>query len=324
LRAAPRPAPVGAGLLGEGGREEVVPLAEETFRSGFVGVVGRPNVGKSTLVNALVGRKVAIVSEKPQTTRNRILGVLNGPGYQMVFLDTPGMIEPRCELDQYMVKIARGTVADVDVVLLVVDGTERPGPAERALVASFPRKGVAAVLAVNKVDLLGPAETARALESYGELYAFRRTVPVSALLGTNLDELRQAVYDCLPPGPRYYPEGMVTDQPDHFYVAEIVREKILELVREEVPYAVAVVVEEITSRPNGMLYIRAYVFCERAGQRGILVGQNARVLKTAGTRARQELEQYFGKRIYLDLWVKVRRDWRDDPSTLQQLGYRFK
>jgi len=299
-------------------------LAEETFRSGFVGVVGRPNVGKSTLVNALVGRKVAIVSEKPQTTRNRILGVLNGSGCQMVFLDTPGMIEPRCELDQYMVKITRGTVSDVDVVLLVVDGTQNPGPGERALVASFPRKPVAAVLAVNKVDLLTGPKAAAALEAYRELYAFRHAVAISALLGTNLDLLRDAIYDCLPPGPRYYPEDLVTDQPDHFYVAEVIREKVLDLVRDEVPYAVAVVVEEITPRRDDLIYIRAYLYCERAGQRGILVGHNARVLKTAGTRARQELEAYFGKKIYLDLWVKVRRDWRDDPSTLQQLGYRLK
>lgn len=294
------------------------------MRSGFVGVVGRPNVGKSTLVNALVGRKVAIVSGRPQTTRNRILGVLNGPGYQMVLLDTPGMMEPRCELDQYMVRIARGTVADVDVVLLVVDGADRPGPGERALVASFPRRGVAAVLAVNKVDLVSLEKAQAALEAYGQLYAFRHAVAISALSGTNLDLLRQAVCECLPPGPRYYPEEVVTDQPDHFYVAEIIREKVLELVRQEVPYGVAVVVEEMTTRPNGMFYIRAYLFCERAGQRGILVGQNARVLKTAGTRARQELEEYFGKKIYLDLWIKVRRDWRDDPVTLQQLGYRLK
>ncbi|MEW5932968.1 MAG: GTPase Era [Bacillota bacterium] len=299
-------------------------MAEEVFRSGFVGVVGRPNVGKSTLVNALVGRKVAIVSEKPQTTRNRILGVLNGPGYQMVLLDTPGMMEPRTELDQYMVKIARGTLGDVDVLVLVVDGTARPGPNERLLVASFPRKAPPVVLALNKVDLLPADKVPEAMEAYRALYPFRHGVPISALTGTNLDLLRQAIYDLLPPGPRYYPEDVTTDQPDHFYVAEVVREKVLELVRDEVPYSVAVVVEEIAPRPNEVLYIRAYIFCERAGQRGILVGQNARLLKTVGTRARQELEAYFGKKIYLDLWVKVRRDWRDDPSTLGQLGYRLK
>ena len=306
-----------------------IPLAPGEFRSGFIAIMGRPNTGKSTLINSLVGQKIAIASEKPQTTRNRILGVLTTERYQMVFLDTPGLMSPATRLDKFMLRVAESTAEGVDVILLVVDGSRPPAQAERDFGARLGKKRVPVILVVNKIDLLSPEQVSQALETYRQALAVRdvaaprETVAVSALHQTHLSALLDAIHAHLPEGPKYYPADMVTDQPDRFYVAEIIREKALEVLREEVPYALAAVVEEILPRREDLLFIRAYVFCEKAGQKGILIGEKGQRLKIIGSRARQELEAHFGKRIFLDLWVKVKKDWRDDPVELEQLGYRL-
>ncbi len=300
------------GITGDGG-----------LRSGFAAVIGRPNVGKSTLINHLVGRKIAIVSAKPQTTRNRILGVVAGAGYQLVLIDTPGIHKPHHLLGESMVRTAVGALAETEAALMVVEAQEPPGPGDR-FVAAYLQDVDTAFCVLNKVDLLegGDKELAAVSRAYGDLAPFRAVLPVSALTGAGLDELLAAVSELLPAGPAYFPEGMVTDQPEQFIIAEMVREKLIGLTEQEVPHAVATEVQEMVKRPEGILYIRCVVYVERASQRGIVLGAGGTKLKEAGLQARQELERLLGERIYLDLWVKVKPDWRNRQRELQELGYR--
>lgn len=298
-------------------------MAEARFRSGFVTIVGRPNVGKSTLLNRLVGRKLAIVSDKPQTTRNRITGVLTRPGSQIVFLDTPGLHKPRNRLGEYMVGVALAALEEVEVVLFVVEAPEPPGPGDRYVAERLAALKTPVILLANKADL-SPGDVTRAnLELYQGLGEFAAAMAVSAARDPSFELLLETIESLLPEGPRYYPEGVVTDQPEAFVVAEIVREKVLELTREEVPHSVAVVVEEM--RPGGkaedLVYARAVVYVERESQKGILVGAGGGMLREIGRRARRELEGLLGTRLYLDLWVKVERDWRDRAASLRALGY---
>jgi GTP-binding protein Era len=295
------------------------------FRSGFLAIVGRPNVGKSTLLNALVGRKVAIVSERPQTTRNRILGILNRPGLQAAFLDTPGLHKPRHRLGEHMVGVARRTLREVDASLLVVAADSRIGTGDRIVAGFVGEAGRPAILVVNRADLLpgGPAgeAAAAAVEAHRRLGDYVAALAVSALYGRNLAALLGEVASRLPAGPRYYPEDVVTDQPEQFVVAEVVREKVLLLTREEVPHAVAVDVEEMERRPQDMVYVRATIYVERDSQKGIMIGQGGSMLREIGRLAREELEALLGSQMYLDLWVKVKPDWRNREASLRGLGY---
>ncbi|NPV29215.1 MAG: GTPase Era [Firmicutes bacterium] len=291
------------------------------MKSGFVSIIGRPNVGKSTLLNRIVGRKIAIVSEKPQTTRNRILGVFSTGEAQVVFLDTPGIHKPRHKLGEYMVKVAEKALEEVDLVLYVVDAAVPPGSGEEYILARLSRVKTPVVLVPNKIDLVKKHELLPLIEWFSARTPFLAVVPVSALTGENLEELKKVIVENLPEGPFYYPPEMVTDQPERFIAGEIVREKVLLLTREEVPYSVAVVVDEMQLRPNQVLYLAAVIFVERESQKAILIGKGGRMLKEIGRLARLELEAIFGNQVYLDLWVKVKKGWRDDEIALRSLGY---
>lgn len=298
-------------------------MSAAEYRSGFVALVGRPNVGKSTLMNALVGNKVAIVTPKPQTTRNRIHGILTDAKRQIIFVDTPGIHRPRTRLGAYMVEVAQRALGEVDAVLYVVDGSTPVGGTEREIAGSLQGLKTPVLLAVNKVDLLSREETVLALDRYTALGNFAEVIPVSALTGANLDTLLDLLTKYLPAGPQFYPADMVTDQPERFAVAELVREQVLSLTREEVPHAVAVVVEEMEEREaKNLVYIRANIFVEKETQKRILIGKNGAMLKTIGERARASIEALLGVRVFLDLWVKVKADWRDTESVLRELGYR--
>lgn len=303
------------------------------FRSGFAVIAGRPNVGKSTLLNRMVGQKIAIVSDKAQTTRNRISGVLNRPGLQVVFIDTPGIHKPKHRLGEYMLAVAENTLNDVDVVLFVVDGSQPPGPGDRYVASLLDRVSPPVIIALNKMDLVADSHApgtagsggGRAgqgyLDAYAALVKAEKVIPVSARTGANVDSLVEAAGLLMPEGPMYYPEDMVTDQPEQLLVRELIREKLLALTREEVPHSVAVDIEEMAPRKGDLIYISATIYVERESQKGIVVGEGGRLLKEAGRLAREDMEALLGNRVYLDLWVKVKKDWRNRDSVLRTLGY---
>lgn len=291
---------------------------EREFRCGFVAVAGRPNVGKSTLLNTLMGRKVTIVSDKPQTTRTRITAVLNLDRAQVVFLDTPGVHRPRHLLGDRMVRGALATVQDADLVLFLVEPGP-PGPGDRFVLE---RLGTVPVfLVINKVDRCARSRLLEVIDVWRGQRDFAEIVPVSAKTGENTDRLLDLVVRRLPTGPACYPREMVTDRPAEFLMAELVREQVLALTAQEVPHTVAVVVEENAARPDGTRYVRATVYTEKENQKAILVGHGGAMLKEVGTRARREMEAVFGHKFYLDLWVKVKDDWRNREALLEGFGY---
>ncbi|WP_258360260.1 GTPase Era [Moorella sulfitireducens (nom. illeg.)] len=291
------------------------------YVSGFAGLIGRPNAGKSTLLNRLVGRKIAIMSDKPQTTRNKILGVLTADNYQIVFLDTPGIHKPRHQLGEYMMAVARSTLAEVDVILYVVDAAVPPGPGEEYIIEQLKGVTTPVILILNKIDLVDAATLQQREEFFRARLDYKAVRAVSALAGTNTATLPEMISSFLPPGPRYYPPDMVTDQPEKFVMAELIREQVLQVTREEVPHAVAVVVEEIAQRPNDYLYVDAVIYVERDSQKGIIIGQGGQRLKDIGTEARREMEALLGSKIFLNLRVRVKKNWRQQELTLRQLGY---
>lgn len=290
-------------------------------RSGFIAVVGRPNVGKSTLINSLIGQKIAIMSDKPQTTRNRILCILTEPDAQVVFLDTPGIHKPVDKLGEYMVKAAEGTLKEVDAIFFVVDATEKMGTGERYIIERLRATDRPVLLVVNKLDLIEKTAVLPILDSYMKAYPFHGAVPISAKEKINLDALLGEVKQYLPEGPAYYPEDMVTDQPERLIVAELVREKVLQATRDEVPHAIAVETEEMTDRPNGDTYIRMTIYVERESQKGIVIGKKGALLKEISTLARRDIEALLGTKVFLDLWVKVKKDWRNQPGALHSFGF---
>ncbi len=295
------------------------------MKSGFVAVVGRPNVGKSTLVNRLVGTKVAITSSRPQTTRNAIRGVLNGPDpedpeYQIVFVDTPGLHKPRTELGRRLNSLVYGTLAESDAVLFMIDATAPIGPGDRRIAERLIEAGADAVVAVNKIDKASKAKVAEQLLEAAE-WPFEDIYPISAVTGQGVAEMVEGLVERLPEGPMYYPVGMVTDQPETFIVAEIIREKFLERLRDELPHSLAVRIEEMDQRDDGLIDIAADVIVERKSQKGIVIGKGASLLKKAGSEAREELEFILGNRVNLQLRVKVEKDWQRRPQLLDRLGF---
>ncbi|HHW73682.1 MAG TPA: GTPase Era [Firmicutes bacterium] len=291
-------------------------------RSGFVALVGRPNVGKSTLVNSFVGEKVAAVSPKPQTTRTAIRAILTAENAQVIFIDTPGLHRPRHKLGRSMVRTARAALREADLVCCIVEAHLSPGPGDRYIATALEKAAGPVFLVMNKLDIAPPERLAVTAALYGELFPFAAAFTLSALRKEKMEPLLEAIKAQLPPGPRYYPPEMVTDQPERFIAAEIIREKIIHLTREEIPHAVAVVVEELTlRRGKDLLEMRAEIFVERDSQVGIIVGKGGLLLKKAGSAARREMEALFGRQIYLDLRVKVRRDWRNRERTLHDFGY---
>ncbi len=298
-------------------------LAEELppdHRSGFVAVVGEPNVGKSTLMNYYLGQKVAIVSPRPQTTRQQLLGVLTRPEAQVIFVDTPGIHRPHTKLGEFMVETARRAILDADVVLWLVDISTPPSRQEQ-VIAGWLADVSQPIIALNKMDLVPDEELPVRAEAYRELLPRAESIPISAVRGDGCERLLQAIIDKLPLGPRYFPEEQVTDQQERFIAAEMIREQVLNHLYEEVPHAVAVMVEEFKARQKGALYISATVYVERDTQKGILIGKGGQMLKTIGAAARQEIEKAFDARVYLELWVKVRKNWRKDEKELRRLGY---
>jgi GTP-binding protein Era len=289
-------------------------------RSGFVPVVGRPNVGKSTLVNHMVGSKVAITSSRPQTTRNVIRGVVTGPDYQMVLLDTPGVHKPRNELGARLSAMVTRTMADADGVLFVIDASMPIGPGDRLIADRLGGAAEKVVVAVNKVDVAKRHQTVEQLVEAAE-WPFTHIFPISALTGEGVSELTQELANRLEEGPAYYPEGVVTDQPEAMVVTEIIREKFLDRLREELPHSILVRLEEISQREGGLIDIHAEVVVERDSQRGIVLGKGGGLLKTAGTEARLELESILGDRVNLALRVVVEKDWQSRPQLLDRFGF---
>ena len=291
-------------------------------RSGFVALAGKPNVGKSTLMNAFLGQKVAIVSSKPQTTRNRILGILTRPDAQIVFVDTPGVHDPHHKLGELMLQTAAQAIADADVVLFLADVSQLPSQEDHQLAQLIAESGQGPViLALNKMDLLSPDRVQKHVDAYLALGHFQDWMLLSALRGDNRDLLLERVCAALPIGPRYYPEEQVTDQPLRALAAELIREQVLHFTHQEVPHSVAVQIQRFEEREQGPTYIEAHIFVERESQKGIVIGRGGRMLKGIGRAARREIEQLLGQQVYLDLWVKVRYKWRRDERELRRLGY---
>ena len=293
------------------------------MKSGLVALVGRPNVGKSTLLNALLGQKLAIVSDKPQTTRSAVRGVLHRPEGQVVLVDTPGLHKPRTLLGQRLNDLVRGTLAEVDLIIQLVDAAAGVGAGDRFLAAELAKVPTPKLAVVNKMDAASRAKLAAALQAVAELADFAEVVPVSARDGTQLDLLVELILGHLPEGRPLYPEGHTSDEPEQHLVAELIREKALAVVRDELPHSVAVLVEEMGPDPEreDLLVIRAFLFVERASQKPIVVGKGGSVLRDIGTRARAELEALFGTQVYLDLRVKVAKEWQRDPRQLSRLGF---
>ena len=294
------------------------------FKSGFVTIIGRPNVGKSTLMNRLIGQKIAITSNKPQTTRNRIQTVYTDMNRgQIVFLDTPGIHKPQHKLGEYMVRTAESTLQEVDVVLFVVDATEKRGAGEDYILNLLQKVKTPVILVVNKIDKLADKQKLfQIMEGYNKLYKFAAIVPVSALNDSEFPGLVQEITKHLPEGPAYFPEDMITDQPERVIAAEMIREKVLRLTRDEIPHSVAVEVDEFKERDEENVYIRATIFVERESQKGIVIGAKGSLLKKIGQQARADIENLLYCKVFLDLWVKVKADWRNKDKALKQLGYK--
>jgi len=291
-------------------------------RSGFVALAGKPNVGKSTLMNAFLGQKIAIVSSKPQTTRTRIRGILTKPHAQVIFVDTPGVHDPHHKLGEFMVQTAAQVIADSDVVLLLADASGPPSEEDHQLAALIAQSAQGQViLGLNKMDLLSPDWLRERVEAYLALGQFQDWMLLSATRGDNLDLLLDRIIEALPVGPRYYPEEQVTDQHLRTMAAELIREQVLHFTHQEVPHAVAVLVRRFEERERGPIYIEAHIFVERESQRGIVIGRGGRMLKQIGQAARQEIESVVGHQVYLDLWVKTRYKWRRNARELRRLGY---
>lgn len=292
----------------------------EGFRSGFVALVGRPNVGKSTLLNKLVGQKVAIMSDKPQTTRHKIHSILTRNDAQIVFLDTPGIHKPRHKLGEHLVDVALGALKEVDVVLFLVEATNPPGAGDKYIAEQMKSIETPVFLLINKIDLIKKEEVLERIISYKDLLPFAEVVPVSALAGDNVERLIDTIVKYLPEGPQYYPTDMITDRPERFIMAEIIREKVLHLTSEEIPHSVAVVVEQVQERPNGVVAVNAVIYTERDSQKAILIGKGGKMLKEVGRRAREEIENLLGSKVFLELWVKVKKDWRNRINDLRNFG----
>lgn len=292
------------------------------FKSGFVSIIGRPNVGKSTLLNRVVGQKVAIMSDKPQTTRNKIHGVYTTEKAQIVFLDTPGIHKPLSKLGNYMMQVAEGTLNEVDAILFLVDVSEGIGGGDRYIIERLKQVKTPVILVLNKIDKVHPEELLPIIVQYKDLYPFAEIVPVSAMQGNNVEVLLEQAAKYLDEGPMYYPADQVTDHPEQFVCAELIREKILHLTREEVPHSIAVAIEDMKVQDNGVVHISAVIFVERDSQKGIIIGKSGALLKEVGRLARQDIEKLLGNKCFLELWVKVKRDWRNQDRVLKDLGFR--
>jgi GTP-binding protein Era len=294
---------------------------EEEFKSGYVSIIGQPNVGKSTLLNSLLGEKVSIVTPRSQTTRNRILGIKTIPDAQIIFIDTPGIHRPKHKLGEVMVRTAVGSLEDVDLILLMAE-PHMPDKGDRDIVALLKNLGTPVVLLINKIDTIKKHEILPVINRFSELFPFAEIIPVSALRRDGMDVLVKSICDILPPGPKYFPDDLFTDQAERFMVSEIIREKIMAMTHEELPHAVAVEIVKWTEREDGLISISCNIYVEREGQKAIIIGKHGSMLKAIGSAARIEIEKLLNANTFLALWVKVRKKWRDDDQLLKELGYR--
>ncbi|AUS27620.1 GTPase Era [Paenibacillus polymyxa] len=301
--------------------EEIKKMAKKQFKSGFVAIVGRPNVGKSTLMNHVIGQKIAIMSDKPQTTRNKIHGVYTTEDTQIVFLDTPGIHKRQSKLGDYMNQTAFNTLGEVEAVLFLIDAAEGLGGGDRFIAEQLKQVKTPVILVLNKIDRIEPEALLPLIEQYRKLYDFAEIVPISAKMGNNVNTLLDQIQKYLPEGPQYYPDDQITDHPEQFVIAELVREKILHMTREEVPHSIAVMIEDMKVQDNGVVHIMAVIFVERDSQKGIIIGKQGAMLKEVGKQARQDIQNLLGSKIFLELWVKVKKDWRNQERVLRDLGF---
>ncbi|MEK4147284.1 GTPase Era [Robertmurraya sp. FSL W8-0741] len=298
---------------------------EETrqHKSGFISIIGRPNVGKSTFLNRVIGQKIAIMSDKPQTTRNKVQGVLTTNDAQLIFIDTPGIHKPKHKLGDFMMKVAQNTLKEVDIVLFMVNAEEGYGRGEEFILEKFKSVKTPIFLVINKIDKIHPDQLLTLIESYKERHPFAEVIPISALEGNNVETLLEQIKKYLPEGPQFYPADQVTDHPERFIVSELIREKALHLTREEIPHSLAVVIEKMERREDSdVVHVMATVIVERDSQKGIIIGKQGSMLKEIGKRARIDIENLLGTKVFLELWVKVQKDWRNKMTQLRDFGFR--
>lgn len=294
------------------------------FRSGFVAIIGRPNVGKSTLLNRVLGQKIAIMSDKAQTTRNKIQGVYTDADSQIIFMDTPGIHKPKHALGEFMMETAYSALKEVELVLFLINANEPIGRGDKFIIEKLKTLKTPIYLIINKIDLVTPENVLKTIETYQQELPFAHIIPISALQGNNVDHMLETIKAHLPVGPQYYPADQVSDHPEYFVVAEFIREKVLHLTQEEIPHSVAVVVDQMQKNEQGKVHVYATIIVERSSQKGIVIGKGGKLLKEIGTRARHDIERLLGEKVFLELWVKVQKDWRDKQSVLSDYGYRAK
>src|SRR5699024_9342831 len=292
------------------------------FKSGFIAIIGRPNVGKSTFMNQMIGQKIAIMSDKAQTTRNRIQGVLTSDDAQLVFIDTPGIHKPKHHLGNFMVKTAEDTLNEVDAVLFMINAKEGYGKGDQYILDRLQKIKRPVFLVINKIDLVHPDDLLPLIDIYKDKYDFEEVIPIYALQGDNLTHLLGELKKHIPEGPQYYPEDHVIDHLERFIITELILEKVVELSREEVPHSIAVVLENMEERASNSVFIQATIVTERQTQKGIVIGKQGTMLKNIGRNARKDIEALLGLKVYLELWVRVRRDWRNKQSQLHEFGFR--
>ena len=297
-------------------------MTNKEFKSGFVAIIGRPNVGKSTLLNRVIGQKIAIMSDKAQTTRNRIQGVYTDEEAQIVFIDTPGIHKPKHALGDFMVNTAYSALKGVDAVLFVVSAIQSIGPGDRLIIEKLKNLSVPVYLLINKIDLVHPDSLFERIESYTSELEFSEVFPISALEGNNVPEMMNTLKSTLPVGPQYYPADQIMDHPEYFVVAEFIREKILLLTKEEIPHSVAVQVQSMQRNENDKVEVQATIIVERKSQKGIIIGAQGSMIKKIGQMARRDIERLLDDKVYLDLWVKVQKDWRNKQTYINELGYK--
>jgi GTP-binding protein Era len=298
-------------------------MSREGYKSGFVAIVGRPNVGKSTFLNRVIGQKIAIMSDKPQTTRNKIQGVYTTEDAQIIFIDTPGVHKPKHKLGDFMMKVALNALREVDLILFMINVEEGFGRGDAFIIERLKEVNTPVFLVMNKIDQVHPDDLLPLIDQYKELYPFAEIIPISALQGNNVENLVEQIKKYLPEGPQYYPPDQITDHPEQFIIAELIREKVLHLTREEVPHSIAVVVERIERREDSdTVYVGAVIVVERDSQKGIIIGRQGRMLKEIGQRARMDIEALLGSKVFLELWVKVQKDWRNRLAQLRDFGFR--
>ncbi|RBP02360.1 GTPase Era [Rossellomorea aquimaris] len=291
-------------------------------KSGFISIIGRPNVGKSTFLNHVIGQKIAIMSDKPQTTRNKVQGVYTTDDAQMIFIDTPGIHKPKHKLGDFMMKIAQNTLKEVDVILFMINVEEGLGKGDHFIIEKLKGVKTPVFLILNKIDQIHPDALLPMIQQYNDLFPFAATVPISALEGNNVDSLLQLLKDQLPEGPQFYPADQITDHPERFIVSELIREKVLHLTREEIPHSIAVVIDKMERKQDkDLIDVIATIIVERDSQKGIVIGKQGSMLKEVGKRSRVDIENLLGSKVYLELWVKVQKDWRNRSSTLRDFGF---